>query len=139
MTNSPRVFYAEYTDYLGKKPDGTQYIRNFERELKEKLNKNNIEFAFLGKNKEEKDNIMNKFRDTKSILGSYDIFIAHMGTQFHDQIGDILRNYPKLTLIVVTDYPENYPEKEGKNSKYLICGYDSDRLIPYIKKVLEKE
>ena len=116
--------------YIDYKED----IKNLSKILK----KNNIKFDSIDDILKEKDLISanEAFKEKYlSNLGDYDVLIAHLGIIFNNQIPDILSKYQKLNLVLVSDYGSNLVD-HGK--RYLVCNYDSNLLIPFIKSLPDK-
>ncbi|MDO8517286.1 MAG: hypothetical protein Q7S33_04115 [Nanoarchaeota archaeon] len=125
------ILYAEYKDYENEKNTSVNHQKN----LTEKLTKEGIDFILLGKNSKEKKEIVNIFnKDVRPILEMYNILIAHVGVDFQDQIEPLLNAHPKLKIALVTDFPGLYHKEH--NNRLLVCGYNSNKLIDFIKEEL---
>jgi len=68
-------------------------------------------------------------------ISEYDVLIAHLGVDFNGDAKTLIAQYPSLHIVLVSQIPEDYSESEGR---LFVCGYNSDKLIPFVRKALKK-
>ena len=125
------LLYLDYSDCAEKS-----------RRLQFKLRTNKIDFDFVGEFIRSQGDVSShnsaneEFqREYYSKLNYYSVLMAHGGVVFNNQISSIQNMFPELSVILISDFKNSMPYKEGKS---LICPYASEDLIPFIREQLEK-
>ncbi len=67
-------------------------------------------------------------------LRDYKVLIAHLSVTFDGNVKHLLEQNPKLSIVLVSKLPSHY---SNSGERCLICGYKSNRLIPFVQEALK--
>ena len=124
-----KVLYADYH---------TDYYHTEVKKLEDKLKNEGIEVDRIC-NREEAgipfgaDEIF--FKEYLDKLKDYRVMIAHLGLEFNSDAIRLRNGYPDLNIIIISKFPSHYSES---SERILVCDYESDKLIPFVKQALQK-